>query len=45
MSGVFRGGVEVLARAKLVLSDSVNLQLTVRAQDELVAELITASVG
>ncbi|CAL8090536.1 unnamed protein product [Orchesella dallaii] len=45
LAGVFRGGIEILARAKLVLSDGVNLQLTVRAQDELVAELITASVG
>jgi len=43
--GVFRGGVEVLARAKLVLSDGVNLQLTVRSTDELIAELITSSVG
>jgi coatomer protein complex subunit gamma len=45
LAGMFRGGIEVLARAKLVLSDEVNLQLTVRSSDETVAELITASVG
>ena len=43
--GMFRGGIEVLVRAKLVLSDGVNLHLTVRSTDEYIAELITASVG
>jgi coatomer protein complex subunit gamma len=45
LTGMFRGGIEVLARAKIVLSDGVNLQLTVRSTDETIAELITASVG
>ena len=30
LSGVFRGGHEVLVRAKLALSDGVAMQLTVR---------------
>jgi coatomer protein complex subunit gamma len=45
LAGVFRGGVEVLARAKLVLSDGVNLQLTVRAPVDAIAELITSAIG
>ena len=43
--GVFRGGIEVLVRAKLVLSDGVKLQLTVRSQDPDVSELITSTIG
>ena len=43
--GVFRGGIEVLVRAKLALSDGVNMQLTVRSQDPDVSELITATIG
>ncbi|ENN73215.1 hypothetical protein YQE_10166, partial [Dendroctonus ponderosae] len=42
---VFRGGVDVLVRAKLALADGVTMQLTVRSQDEGVAELITSAVG
>lgn len=42
---MFRGGVEVLAKAKLVLLDEIKLQLTVRSTDESVASLVTASVG
>ncbi|KAH1000263.1 hypothetical protein HUJ04_000183 [Dendroctonus ponderosae] len=45
VSGVFRGGVDVLVRAKLALADGVTMQLTVRSQDEGVAELITSAVG
>jgi len=45
LSGVFRGGIEVLVRAKLVLSDGVKLQLTVRSQDPDVSELITSTIG
>jgi coatomer protein complex subunit gamma len=44
-SGVFRGGIEVLARAKLALSDGVTMHLTVRSQDPDVSELITTTVG
>lgn len=44
-SGTFRGGVEVLVRAKLALSEGVTLNLTVRSTDQDVAELITAAIG
>ena len=43
--GVFRGGIEVLVRAKLALSDGVNMQLTVRSQDPDVSELVTSTIG
>ena len=45
ISGVFRGGIDVLVRAKLALSDGVNMQLTVRSQDPDVSELITSTIG
>ena len=32
-------------RAKLVLGDGVNMQLTVRSQDPDVSELITSTIG
>ncbi|XP_017140652.1 coatomer subunit gamma [Drosophila miranda] len=44
-SGTFRGGAEVLVRAKLALSEGVTLNLTVRSTDQNVAELITAAIG
>lgn len=42
---MFRGGVEVLVRAKLALSDGVTMQLTVRSTHPDVADLITSAVG
>jgi len=45
LSGLFRGGVEVLVRAKLALSDGVAMQLTVRSQDPQVSELMTTAVA
>lgn len=45
VSGTFRGGIEVLVRAKLALSEGVTLNLTVRSTDQDVAELITAAIG
>lgn len=46
LSGVFRGGKEVLARARLALSGTqVTMQLSVQCQDPDVAELIISSVG
>ncbi|XP_076248616.1 coat protein (coatomer) gamma isoform X2 [Calliopsis andreniformis] len=46
LSGVFRGGKEVLARATLALSGTqVTMQLSVLCQDPDVAELIISSVG
>lgn len=43
--GIFRGGIDILVRAKLALADGVTMQLTVRSQDETVSELITSAVG
>lgn len=45
ISGVFRGGIDVLVRARLAFSDGVNMQLTVRSQDPDVSELITSTIG
>ncbi|CAG9862394.1 unnamed protein product [Phyllotreta striolata] len=45
LSGVFRGGIDILVRAKLALADGVTMQLTVRSPDDSIAELITSSVG
>ena len=45
ISGVFRGGFEVLVRAKLALSDGVTMQVTVRAENPDVSELITSTIG
>ena len=47
LSGLFRGGIEVLVRAKLALSSDggVTMQLTVRSHDSDVSELITTTVG
>ncbi|XP_026474774.1 coatomer subunit gamma isoform X1 [Ctenocephalides felis] len=44
-SGMFRGGIDVLVRAKLALSDGVTMQLTVRSTHPDVADLITSAVG
>uniref|UniRef100_A0A0K8TSF1 Coatomer subunit gamma n=1 Tax=Tabanus bromius TaxID=304241 RepID=A0A0K8TSF1_TABBR len=44
-SGVFRGGVDILVRAKLALADGVTMQLTVRSTEPDVAELVTSAVG
>lgn len=45
LSGMFRGGIDILVRAKLALADGVTMQLTVRSTDGDVAELITSAVG
>merc|ERR1711874_713896 len=45
LSGLFKGGVGVLVRAKLALSDTVAMQLTVRAEDPQVAEIMTTAVA
>ncbi|XP_075147641.1 coatomer subunit gamma-like [Haematobia irritans] len=44
-SGTFRGGAEILVRAKLALSEGVTMQLTVRTTYPEVAELVTAAIG
>jgi hypothetical protein len=45
VSGVFRGGFEVLVRAKLALSDGVTMQVTVRSENPDISELITSTIG
>lgn len=45
LAGIFRGGFDVLVRAKLALADGVTMQLTVRSTDPDVAELVTSTVG
>eukprot|EP00095_Tigriopus_kingsejongensis_P010714 maker-scaffold179_size282488-snap-gene-1.26 protein:Tk10714 transcript:maker-scaffold179_size282488-snap-gene-1.26-mRNA-1 annotation:"coatomer subunit gamma-2" len=45
LAGVFRGGHDILVRAKLALSEGVTMQLTVRSENADVSELITATVG
>ena len=42
---VFRGGYDVLVRARLALADGVTMQVTVRSTDENVVDVILASVG
>lgn len=44
-SGTFRGGAEILVRAKLALSEGVTMQLTVRTTDSDIAELVTSAIG
>ncbi|XP_063610262.1 coatomer subunit gamma-2-like [Penaeus indicus] len=45
LAGTYRGGHEVLVRAKLALSDGVTMQLTVRSDDPGVSEVIASAVG
>ncbi len=45
LAGVFRGGYDVLVRAKLALGDGVTMQITVRSEDPNVSEILAAAVG
>ena len=45
LAGVYRGGHDILARAKLVLKDGVTMQLTVRSSDPVAAQVITSAVA
>ncbi|XP_066283814.1 coatomer subunit gamma-2-like isoform X2 [Branchiostoma lanceolatum] len=45
LAGVYRGGHDVLVRARLALDDGITMQITVRSTDETAAEVISASVG
>ncbi|XP_066994235.1 coatomer subunit gamma [Anabrus simplex] len=45
LAGMFRGGHDVLVRARLALAEGVTMQLTVRSTDPDVAELVTSAVG
>jgi len=45
LAGVYRGGYDILVRAKLALAEGVTMQLTVRSTNADVAELVTSAVG
>ncbi|XP_075039710.1 coatomer subunit gamma-1 [Mixophyes fleayi] len=45
LAGVFRGGQDILVRAKLVLTDTVTMQVTARSKEEFPVDAIMASVG
>ncbi|XP_018910396.1 coatomer subunit gamma isoform X2 [Bemisia tabaci] len=45
LAGMFRGGHDVLVRAKLALAEGVTMQITVRAPSQEIAELITSALG
>uniref|UniRef100_A0A8C2Z9A9 Coatomer subunit gamma n=1 Tax=Cyclopterus lumpus TaxID=8103 RepID=A0A8C2Z9A9_CYCLU len=45
LAGVFRGGHDMLVRARLALADGVTMQVTVRSGEETVVDVILASVG
>ena len=45
LAGVYRGGHDVLVRAKMVLDESVTMQLTVRSTDPHSSEVIVSAVG
>uniref|UniRef100_A0A8B9ZFC6 Coatomer subunit gamma n=1 Tax=Anas platyrhynchos TaxID=8839 RepID=A0A8B9ZFC6_ANAPL len=45
LAGVFRGGHDLLVRSRLVLTDTVTMQVTARSGEELPVDVIMASVG
>jgi len=46
LAGIYRGGHDVLVRAKLVLNDgSVAMQLVIRSTDASVPDVIAQAVG
>ena len=45
LAGVYRGGHDVLVRAKLALADGVTMQITVRSSDTYASEVIASAVG
>ena len=45
ISGLFVGGVPILARAKFVLTDYVSMSLCVRSLDKEVSELVLSSIA
>jgi len=46
LSGVFRGGDEVLVRARLALVDSgITMQITVRSTNSVASEVIASAIG
>lgn len=45
LAGVFRGGHDIMVRSRLVLTDTVTMQVTARSKEELPVDVIIASVG
>uniref|UniRef100_H3B8Y9 Coatomer subunit gamma n=1 Tax=Latimeria chalumnae TaxID=7897 RepID=H3B8Y9_LATCH len=45
LAGVFRGGYDLLVRARLALTDGVTMQVTARSTAEIPVDIIMASVG
>ncbi|XP_072418986.1 coatomer subunit gamma-2 [Chiloscyllium punctatum] len=45
LAGVFRGGYDVLVRARLAMADGVTMQVTVRSEAEMAVDVILVSVG
>uniref|UniRef100_A0A4W3JSP2 Coatomer subunit gamma n=1 Tax=Callorhinchus milii TaxID=7868 RepID=A0A4W3JSP2_CALMI len=45
LAGVFRGGHDILVRARLALMDGVTMQVTARSKDEVPVDVVMASVG
>lgn len=45
LAGVFRGGHDVLVRAKLAADEGVTMQMTVRSTDEHVSQVIASAVA
>ena len=45
LPGVFRGGHDILVRSRLLLLDTVTMQVTARSSEELPVDIILASVG
>lgn len=45
LSGVYRGGHDVLVRSKLAMGDGVTMQITVRSTDPSASEVIASAVG
>ena len=45
LAGVYRGGIDVLVRAKLAFKDGVAMQLTVRSTDPNVSEVVMSAIG
>lgn len=45
LSGVYRGGYDLLVRSRLALADGVTMQVTVRSKERTPVDVILASVG
>lgn len=45
LAGVFRGGHDVLVRARLAFDQGVTMNITVRSDDPVVSEVVLSAVG